>query len=80
MAFFSKSIGIGLEQNAHFQDVMQKLESNWEVSFWNESFINFFYKKNQTTFYRIIVASNELHNFSLFTSDCRDKYEPLDGL
>lgn len=32
MAFFSKSIGIGLEQNAHFQDVMQKLESNWEVS------------------------------------------------
>ncbi|KAH9581876.1 LARGE xylosyl- and glucuronyltransferase 2 [Schistosoma haematobium] len=28
--YFSKSIGIGLEQNPHFQEVMTKLESNWK--------------------------------------------------
>ncbi|KAH9581877.1 LARGE xylosyl- and glucuronyltransferase 2, variant 2 [Schistosoma haematobium] len=28
----NKSIGIGLEQNPHFQEVMTKLESNWKVS------------------------------------------------
>ncbi|RTG91362.1 uncharacterized protein DC041_0005604 [Schistosoma bovis] len=66
-----QSIGIGLEQNAHFQDVMQKLESNWEGYGYNNGVLLFDLSKIRLTLWNelwIVITRNALDTQGYLTT------------
>uniref|UniRef100_A0A3Q0KQS8 Glycosyltransferase-related n=1 Tax=Schistosoma mansoni TaxID=6183 RepID=A0A3Q0KQS8_SCHMA len=61
----TQSIGIGLEQNPHFQDVMPKLESDWEGYGYNNGVLLFDLSKIRLTLWNelwIVMTRNVLNN------------------
>ncbi|CAH8584958.1 unnamed protein product [Schistosoma intercalatum] len=70
-----QSIGIGLEQNPHFQDVMQKLESNWEGYGYNNGVLLFDLSKIRLTLWNelwIVITKNALDTQGYLTTGEQD--------
>ncbi|CAH8600548.1 unnamed protein product [Schistosoma bovis] len=70
-----QSIGIGLEQNAHFHDVMQKLESNWEGYGYNNGVLLFDLSKIRLTLWNelwIVITRNALDTQGYLTTGEQD--------
>uniref|UniRef100_A0A095C6V6 Glycosyltransferase-like protein LARGE2 n=1 Tax=Schistosoma haematobium TaxID=6185 RepID=A0A095C6V6_SCHHA len=66
-----QSIGIGLEQNPHFQDVMPKLESNWEGYGYNNGVLLFDLSKIRLTLWNelwIVITRNALDTQGYLTT------------
>ncbi|VDP59843.1 unnamed protein product [Schistosoma curassoni] len=66
-----QSIGIGLEQNPHFQDVMPKLESNWEGYGYNNGVLLFDLSKIRLTLWNelwIVITRNVLDTQGYLTT------------